>query len=198
MANPFSVAGSLGQSGAQARQEAFGALGATTPAKVVQNVAAGYGPGLGQGFLPEGFSTQEQSAAARQVRGTIDGHAWTVGRQVASLVVEPGTKPYHLLSGLVDAGVALKADPGSDRRPGVRSPGRGQGVPRRHRGRARRRSAKFAAGLIDAERYTIDPMRADQFSRAPPASASCSPSPTTTSSSPSGRSSAAGSIPPSP
>jgi hypothetical protein len=111
MANPFSVAGSLGQSGAQARQEAFGALGATTPAKVVQNVAAGNGPGLGQGFLPEGFSTQEQSAAARQVRGTIDGHAWTVGRQVASLVVEPGTKPYNLLSGLVDAGVALKADP---------------------------------------------------------------------------------------
>lgn len=48
---------------------------------------------------------------ARAYRGAVNGHAWTVGRQSASLIFRPGTLPYHYASGIVDALLTLEADP---------------------------------------------------------------------------------------
>lgn len=41
--------------------------------------------------------------------GVAEPHSRSIGRDAAGLVVEPGTRPYTLLSGLVDFGVALGA-----------------------------------------------------------------------------------------
>lgn len=67
---------------------------------------------LGSGILPDKRAGAPQEAA-RRARETIsiDGHAWTPGRFVASMVVEPGTKPYTVLSGLTDAAVNWYGDP---------------------------------------------------------------------------------------
>lgn len=64
---------------------------------------------LGSGFLPAGKVAAEQMRRSRSVQ--VGGHALTPGRLVAASVVEPGTKPYTVLSGLVDFSTALKADP---------------------------------------------------------------------------------------
>jgi hypothetical protein len=48
-----------------------------------------------------------QAERARRYRGEIDGHAWTLGRGAASLFTQPGSKPYNILSGLVDAAAAI-------------------------------------------------------------------------------------------
>ncbi|HUP68492.1 MAG TPA: hypothetical protein VM142_01630 [Acidimicrobiales bacterium] len=64
----------------------------------------------GSGFFPSGDIAKEQAARAREF-GTIDGHAINPGRLLASTITEPGTKPYKVLSGLVDAAIAIKADP---------------------------------------------------------------------------------------
>lgn len=67
---------------------------------------------LGEGFFPAGEAAKRQAEAARAML-SVDGHAWTPGRALAAKVVEPGTKPYTVLSGLVDAGVAWYGDPGA-------------------------------------------------------------------------------------
>lgn len=147
------------------------ALGATTIAKAASNTLQGYGAGLGQGYLPSGFSTEEQGAAARQVRGTVDGHAWTLGRQLATYVVEPGTKPYQLLSGLVDATVAIKGDPlaiaGGKVAEARQAATLFKGVTEAELADEAAKAAQVAAGSLPAERFTIDPMRADQWLKAP-------------------------------
>lgn len=76
---------------------------------------------IGNGLFvdPAGSVEQERQRRIEQ-RGLINGHGITVGRALASFlpdsiagvhVFEPGSKPYALLSGLVDAAVAIKADP---------------------------------------------------------------------------------------
>lgn len=65
---------------------------------------------IGSGFFPAGEIAKEQAARAREF-GTIDGHAITAGRLLASTLTEPGTRSYTVLSGLVDASIAIKADP---------------------------------------------------------------------------------------
>jgi hypothetical protein len=65
----------------------------------------------GEGFFIGGTAAEKQSERARRFRGTINGSAWTVGRYAADLAFAPGTKPYSFLSGLVDASVAVFADP---------------------------------------------------------------------------------------
>lgn len=65
----------------------------------------------GQGFFVGDDSPVAVERRRRErERGQIGGQNITIGRWVASQVVEPGTKPYRLLSGLVDAGVQV-ADP---------------------------------------------------------------------------------------
>lgn len=66
--------------------------------------------GLGKGYLPGGTAASAAAAAARR-SAAISGHALTPGRFIASAVVEPGTTPYNMLSGLMDTAVSWKLDP---------------------------------------------------------------------------------------
>lgn len=59
----------------------------------------------GTGFFVGGEVAKSQAERAREFRGTINGHAWTVGRGAASLVFTPGSVPYSVLSGFADAAV---------------------------------------------------------------------------------------------
>lgn len=65
----------------------------------------------GQGFFFGGEAAKTQAQKAREFRGTINGHAWTIGRGAADMVFTPGSKEYSLLSGFLDAGVNIFADP---------------------------------------------------------------------------------------
>jgi len=65
----------------------------------------------GEGYFASGAVAEKQSERARQVRGTINGSAWTVGRGAASLVFVPGSREYNFLSGFVDAAVNIYSDP---------------------------------------------------------------------------------------
>lgn len=66
---------------------------------------------MGSGFFPAGTVAEQQAQRSREVRGTVNGSAWTLGRQYASLVFQPGTTPYNLASGLTDAAVVWYGDP---------------------------------------------------------------------------------------
>lgn len=66
---------------------------------------------VGSGFFLGGTAAKNQAEKAREFRGTINGHAWTVGRGAAQLAFTPGSKAYNILSGFVDASVAILADP---------------------------------------------------------------------------------------
>ena len=66
----------------------------------------------GEGFFLSEEGMKKQAERARRYRGTINGSAWTVGRGAANLVnLQPNTKPYNILSGVLDAMVMIKADP---------------------------------------------------------------------------------------
>lgn len=65
----------------------------------------------GDGFFVDPDSQVARERRAREAkRGQIGGHNITLGRFLADTVTEPDTTPFNLLSGTVDAGVAL-ADP---------------------------------------------------------------------------------------
>ena len=61
----------------------------------------------GTGFFIGGRAKELQAERARRYRGEIDGSAFTIGRGLATTVLEPGTLAYRLLSGAVDAGIAI-------------------------------------------------------------------------------------------
>jgi hypothetical protein len=65
----------------------------------------------GNGFLIGEDAMKNQAQKAREFRGTINGHAWTVGRGAAQMAFKPGSKPYSLLSGFVDAAFNIGTDP---------------------------------------------------------------------------------------
>jgi hypothetical protein len=69
------------------------------------------GDDAGEGFFFGGKAADEQARRVREFRGTINGHAWTIGRGAAELVFTPGSKPYSLLSGFIDASWDIFADP---------------------------------------------------------------------------------------
>jgi hypothetical protein len=62
---------------------------------------------IGTGYFPSKEIYEIQGQAAREARGTIDGKAANPGRALASVVAQPGSVEYNILSGLVDMGVAL-------------------------------------------------------------------------------------------
>ncbi len=66
--------------------------------------------GLGSGYMPGGTAHEKAAEAARKA-ASIDGHALTPGRFLATSIVEPGSSPYNLLSGLMDAAVTWELDP---------------------------------------------------------------------------------------
>ena len=61
----------------------------------------------GDGFFIGGGAKEKQSERVRRFRGTINGEAFTVGRGLASTFLEEDTNAYRLLSGAVDAVVAI-------------------------------------------------------------------------------------------
>lgn len=65
----------------------------------------------GDGFFLGGKAAEKQAERAREFRGTINGHAWTIGRGAAELVFTPGSVAYNVMSGFVDAAVQIGADP---------------------------------------------------------------------------------------
>lgn len=111
----------------------------------------------GEGFFIGGRAAELQAERARRYRGTIDNHAWTLGRGVASLVVQPGSEPYRYLSGLVDAAAAIKlpAVPG-----GKNVTGAIKGAVGVQSARAGLRSL---AGLTNVESAMIQPSKVNAF-----------------------------------
>jgi hypothetical protein len=65
----------------------------------------------GEGFFLSEEAMEKQAERARRVRGTINGSAWTIGRGAADVAFTPGSKPYSLLSGFIDAAVNIGTDP---------------------------------------------------------------------------------------
>lgn len=65
----------------------------------------------GEGFFAGAELKAKQGERARRYRGTVNGSAWTVGRGAANLVFKENTKPYTVMSGILDALVMVKADP---------------------------------------------------------------------------------------
>jgi hypothetical protein len=65
----------------------------------------------GEGFFLGDKAMETQGERARRVRGTINGSAWTVGRGAAEVAFTPGSKPYSILSGFIDAAVVIGTDP---------------------------------------------------------------------------------------
>jgi hypothetical protein len=61
----------------------------------------------GEGFFIGGRAKELQSERVRRYRGTINGEAFTIGRGLASTFLEENTNAYRLLSGAVDAAVAI-------------------------------------------------------------------------------------------
>lgn len=65
----------------------------------------------GTGWFLGGTAEEKQAERARQFRGTVNGHAWTIGRGAAAGVFKPGSVQYNVLSGFLDAAVNIGADP---------------------------------------------------------------------------------------
>jgi hypothetical protein len=61
----------------------------------------------GDGWFLGGKAWENQAERARRYRGEIDGHAWTFGRGTASVISQPGSRWYNILSGVVDAAAAI-------------------------------------------------------------------------------------------
>lgn len=61
----------------------------------------------GSGYFIGGRAKEYQADRERRYRGTINGSSWTFGRGLASVFTEPGTREYHILSGLTDAAYAI-------------------------------------------------------------------------------------------
>lgn len=110
-------AAGTGENGGLRRHRSFIQQGADLYDKTAGQTTLGAGLSdpkgfdLGQGFFPGGRAAERQAENARKAATPIDGHALTIGRLLAHEVVEPGTKPYQVLSGLVDGAVAWYADP---------------------------------------------------------------------------------------
>lgn len=110
------------------------------------------GESMGSGFFPGGDAMAKQAEAARRY-GTINGEAITLGRVIANAVVEPGTTPYRVLSGLVDASMEIYADPAS----------LGLGAV----GKAAKARRLFDAGAVTGVRNTVLPEAVDAWLTSP-------------------------------
>ncbi len=120
--------------------------------------------GLGQGYMPGG-TAQEKAAEAARRAAAIGGHALTPGRFLASSVVEEGTAPYNLLSGMLDASTAWKLDPTAAVGKGL---GRWRQAQREFVGakdikQALTAAQRVDAGLVDGARKTVLTEKVDQW-----------------------------------
>jgi hypothetical protein len=69
------------------------------------------GADAGSGLFFGGEAQKTQAQKAREFRGTINNHAWTIGRGAADIIFTPGSREYSLLSGFIDGSVNIFADP---------------------------------------------------------------------------------------
>jgi hypothetical protein len=83
---------------------------ATTFNVMLDNLSAGKAD---TGWLPDQATSEELGRRAREYRGVIEGTdtARSIGRLGANALFDPGTVPYNMISGLIDAAVLLAADP---------------------------------------------------------------------------------------
>jgi hypothetical protein len=89
-------------------------FGTSSGAIALSHLAQGEDVDLGTGFLPGGQVEKEHERAVRNIAAfKYDGqkHFATPGRLFAATVTEPGTAPYNVLSGAVDAAAIIKGDP---------------------------------------------------------------------------------------
>lgn len=75
----------------------------------------------GSGWFMGDKARELQAERARRYRGTVGGHAWTVGRGMASTVFEPDSHAFNIMSGALDAAtaVALPTIPGAKQAKGA-------------------------------------------------------------------------------
>ena len=72
----------------------------------------------GEGFFASEELMKKQAERARRYRGRLnvtdtnpEGSAFTIGRGAASLIFQPNTKPYNIMSGFLDAATLVGTDP---------------------------------------------------------------------------------------
>lgn len=107
----------------------------------------------GDGYFIGGNTAKLQAERARRYRGEIDGHAFTIGRGFAHVLTQPGSREYNILSGLVDAGIAI----GVPSAPGI---GAVKGVVK---GASAQTGLRTVAGLSDAESALINVSKVSNF-----------------------------------
>lgn len=107
----------------------------------------------GEGYFLGGRAAQLQAERARRYRGEIDGHAWTIGRGVASLVAQPGSTTYNNISGVLDAGAAVLT-------PSI--PG-GTAIKGGVKGLSTKTGLRTMAGLTKGASAAIDPKKVADF-----------------------------------
>lgn len=123
--------------------------------------------GLGKGYFAAG--TAHEAAHRAQLRAAaINGHALTPGRYLARTVLEPGTTPYNLVSGLMDTAVVWELDPANKAGSALGKWRKAQRefVAAGDVARAAERLPEMAradAGLVDAARKTILPEKVDAW-----------------------------------
>ena len=61
----------------------------------------------GSGWFMGDKARELQAERARRYRGTVGGHAWTIGRGMASTVFEPDSMAFNIMSGALDAATAV-------------------------------------------------------------------------------------------
>lgn len=113
--------------------------------------------GLGKGYMPAGTAHEEAMRAQRRA-ASLGGHALTPGRFLANSILEPGSTPYNLVSGALDAAVTWELDPTQKALHGM--------------GKWRKAEKAFVradeveragAGLVDDVRRTVLPEKVDAW-----------------------------------
>lgn len=105
------------QAQASTLEQLVGIVGNTTLAKtIVDAVPGGKRLDLGTGFFPGGETTADVNEKKRELYPTIYGSTYTFGRSFAapladSGVIEPGSVAYNVISGGLDVGWTMYADP---------------------------------------------------------------------------------------
>lgn len=85
-------------------------LAQSTAGQALGGLIGGHSVDIGTGFMAGG-EVRKKQVAASQAAASINGHALTPGRMLASAVFNPGSHPYDYLSGMADAITTWKLDP---------------------------------------------------------------------------------------
>lgn len=122
----------------------------------------------GEGYFIGEEALETQAKRAKEYRGTINNHAWTVGRGAAQLAFKPGSKPYSVLSGFVDAAFNIVTDPTTLAGPALKSSKAAKAlIPALQGQEALSAASKLAyygaAGLTKAESAAFDASKFGQF-----------------------------------